>query len=462
MGMWLPIVPLLVIGVVGCVSVDAAGQVSSARKLLAAPLLKPQLPSPHEHRLTNGVIVLTLEDRRSPIVAVQIMIAGAGSYSDPEGVNGMAAAVLAALREGASQGTAATILQNSGAELSTNVAPGHAQITAIALKEHLTAVLDATARILTASTVPRAVFEKELTRARTRYAASFLATTGTRAAGPILADVLATTILSSQRKDGPDYSTASDFHRRHFRPSSVVVGISGDISADAARRLATNAFGHWKVATGPTRERAVARTLPQALLIPAGGAARVRFSVGARVPDPLSAPALDVLNHVYVARLRQRLRVEKGYAYDPSSVVAGTADHSIWSAYADVPAEVWGAALADLLAEIHQLATGRVPAHELQASKNALMAGLPVRMDTPSRALQLHAQRASIRLPPTYWNTYAAQIARVTSNDVRAVAKTHLSIDRLFVAAAGDAQVLDKALQKLRIPIRRHGADEKP
>ena len=153
---------------------------------------------------------------------------------------------MATLRYQILQGIDADATRECGIDLSTGTTPGYPEITGAALKEHFTLLLRSAATLMTARTFSRDVFDKELSGIRARYTLSALASGGARAVPSLVTDLLASTVFGGAADRDADYSTATHIHRRHFRPSSLVVGIAGDISLDEARRLAADAFGGWQ------------------------------------------------------------------------------------------------------------------------------------------------------------------------------------------------------------------------
>lgn len=239
-----------------------------------------------------------------------------------------------------------------------------------------------------------------------------------------------------------------------------MLAVAGDISLEETRQLAGEAFDDWAGAqAADTRARdEVSEVNPsRAILVPVEGMPRVRVNVAAESPEQFSRAsyAMEVLNALCYERLLRRLRVQKGYAYDTPTAITGAADRMMWSVFMDVAAERADAALHDLLTEIENFRSTLVSASELQASKNGLIAGVPIRMETQRRVVELQIQRAIGGMPRDYWGTYPLHIAAVTSDDIRAVAQKYLNAARLFVVAIGEPKAAEAMLHKRGTPTKR-------
>jgi len=63
-------------------------------------VLKVTLPKPKQGDLANGIHLMVLEDHRTPQVAYQLIIPGAGGYFDAPGSSGVASITATMMREG--------------------------------------------------------------------------------------------------------------------------------------------------------------------------------------------------------------------------------------------------------------------------------------------------------------------------------------------------------------------------
>src|SRR4051794_1441272 len=63
-------------------------------------ILKVALPKPKQGDLANGIHLMVLEDHRTPQVAFQLIIPGAGGYFDAPGAGGVASVTATMMREG--------------------------------------------------------------------------------------------------------------------------------------------------------------------------------------------------------------------------------------------------------------------------------------------------------------------------------------------------------------------------
>src|SRR5687768_16504445 len=139
--------------------------VEKGRAPVSNQLLQIKLPRPAEADLSNGLHVMVLEDRRAPQVNIQLIVRGAGGYFDPPDRLGLAQFTAANMREGTATKSSATIaeqLERLAATLTVTatMSDEDATVSATALTEHVDAVLDLMAEVVTGPVFP----EQELAR----------------------------------------------------------------------------------------------------------------------------------------------------------------------------------------------------------------------------------------------------------------------------------------------------------
>jgi len=425
------------------------------REVLSPPLTPLKLPSPVRRVLPNGVTLVFLEDRRAPLVTFGIFVRNAGPHHDPAIAPGIAAAIQATLRESASESIAA-LVQQRGGEIRLNGREGHAAFTGSSLTGGFPALLEVASDMVTQGDIPRAIFDAQYARSRARTAGTIRDPASGRLAAMIFQD-------SPNGTSDSAFELALQFRRERFLPGETLVGITGDLSLNDALSAVERGFGSWR----PVAERtkiavpAVTEPAPRALILPAQGAAQTRYTIGAMAcarTDPDFYP-MEVLNEIIgrrgSGRMFTRLREQKGYAYDPHSVLSTALHRPLWAALLAVRTDISKVALRDFFAELDSIRTELVPEAELQAKKRALIAGLPVRLESPLSTLETHVQLALEGLGANYWEEYLQGIARVTSEDVRRVATKYLEMKRLSIVAVGDPLILEPILRELGLPVTR-------
>jgi len=446
---------------------EQAGQavVEKGRAPINDQLLKISLPRPHHADLSNGLHVLVLEDRRAPQVTMQLIVRGAGGYFDPADHLGLAQFTAANLREGTPGKSSAAIaeeLERLAATLNVGTAMSDedATITAAALTEHVDAVLDLMAEVVTRPTFP----EQEITRYKAQTRAQLMQQ---RANPGFLAQERFSTAVAGTHPDGRtapavealDKTTRESlvaFHKARYVPDHGVIALTGDISlAEAVKKLEAR-FASWKKAGTPAPPVAdpEAITKPSLSLVARPNSVQTGLIVGTqaiRRSDP-DFYAMTVMNKVIgggpTGRLFRHLREEKGYTYGAGSNVVTPRWTGVWVASTNVRNEVTEPALNDLMDEIRQMREVRVPAKEFADSKRSLVAAFALTLESPQAQLQNAILQWRHGLPADYWDRYPERIMAITDADVQAVAKKYLDPSRVQIVAVGNEEAVARALRK--------------
>jgi len=248
------------------------------------------------------------------------------------------------------------------------------------------------------------------------------------------------------KSDMEHYSTsaARDFHRRHYNPTNAVCVLVGDVAMAKARRLAQTYFARYPA--GRRTAEFVTEEPPQQ-----GPRRSVRYLKGARTPlvrigfhgARMGSPdfyALDVLTLILSegrsARLNREL-VQKGlaqeaWAYNPDSryaslvVLGGTPNESNGDRHSYL--EACRKLEALLLEQIRRLESEPVTPEELARVKKLNERSFLERMrSNENLAGTLATLEVQVGWP--YLNSYLEQIAKVTPDDVRRVARTYFDPD---------------------------------
>jgi zinc protease len=440
-------------------------------------VLKIKLPRPSEAQLSNGLHVMVLEDRRAPLVTMQLIVRGAGGYYDPPDHLGLAQFTAANLREGTPGRSSAQIaeqLETLAATLTVNTSMSDedATISASALTDNVDEVLALMAEVVTSPEFP----EAELARYKVQTRAQL---TQQRANPGFLANERFSGVVAGAHPDGRsaptlealDKTTRASlvaFHKANYVPDHGAIALVGDISiAEAVKKLEAQ-LAKWKKAGKPapavTDPPAISR--PTMSLVARPNSVQTNLIVGTqaiRRTDP-DFYALTVMNKVIgggpTGRLFRHLREEKGYTYGAGSSVVAPRWAGVWVASTSVRNEVTEPALTDLLDEIRQLRELKVPEQEFADAKRSLVAAFALALESPQTMLQNAITRWRFGLPADYWDRYAEHIASITVEQAQAMAKKYLDPSRLQIVAVGNEEAVARALRKLG-PVDVYDADGK-
>jgi zinc protease len=455
----------------------APGTILKNKAPVSKETLKVKLPKPQEADLSNGVHLIVLEDHRTPLVNLQMIIDGAGGYYDPANLPGLAGFTATLMREGTASKTSEQISEQLD-RLAATVTVGaglsspFATVTGSGLTNNLDTVLALMADVLRNPSFPQAEIDRYRTRTRAqlmnqRSQPGFLAQERFNRA--VYGEHPAARVSPTPGAlDALTRDALVDFHKAHYVPDRAVLAVSGDITLAQAKEKAEAAFGSWKKsgATIAATEDAPPVSGPSIALVVRPGSVQTTLLVGTQSirRTDRDYEALTVANRTIggpFGRLFEHLREQKGYTYGANSFFSATRYRGSWNASTDVRTEVTDPALTDLMDEIRQMRDTPVPEKELGDMKRAIVAGFARSLESPAALLNNYVDSYIYKLPADYWDTYPDRIEAVTAADVQRVAKKYWSPERLQIVAVGDQANVEPALKKLG-EVQVYDADGKP
>jgi len=242
-----------------------------------------------------------------------------------------------------------------------------------------------------------------------------------------------------------------------YRTGSTTVVVAGDVSADQARMLVTNAFKGWASGTSERRQliatpRATRKTVH---IINKRDAPQSELRIGhvglpRKTPDFFSTLVMNaVLGGLFGSRINLNLREAHGYTYGASSFYDWRRGPGPFVVSTAVQSEVTTPALREILLEIERIRAAKIAEDELSLARDYLDGVFPIRYETTSAIASALATLVIYALPPDYYDTYRTNIRGVTVDEVLRAARAHLHPDDLQTVVVGDAQVIGESLAQL-------------
>jgi predicted Zn-dependent peptidase len=446
----------------------AAAETPSVDRLHPPPLgpTPPlELPSQIHFVLANGLRVRLVEQHRLPIVALELVV-DAGASRDPAALPGLASFTAAMVTEGTATRSSTQISDEVGflgASIGANAGPDTASLSGGCLSEHLADFLQVFADVAMHPSFPKADVERvqderRVTLLQQRDQPAVVAAKAFAAAfwgdHPYGHAIIGTeaALARTRRAD------LLRFHDQYWRPANAELIVVGDATAAQLRPLLDRTLGTWKAGAKAAALPGRGPVAPhRTLLIDKHGASQSYLALGApgldrRSPDFVAATVMfEVLGGGTSSRLFRTLREEKGYTY---GIGAGADARRLAGASVvrgSVKAEVTGAALHDLLAELARMRDEPVPADELEEAKAGIVLSLPSDFATVGEIAGRLGELAIHDLPDDYWNTYAQAVEQVSAEDVQRVARKYLDPGRLTLVMVGPAEVVRPQLASLPI-----------
>jgi len=446
------------------------GTTQGARSEAALPAGGPaprfSLPQIQRRRLTNGLDVLMVEHHELPVVTMNLLVK-AGSAADPADRAGLAHAVANLLDDGTATRSAIEIseqLAAIGAQLSTSVGWDASSLTLTTLTRHT----DSALAIFTDVLLNPAFAETEVSRFR---ASRLTALSQRRDDATAISGVVYPAILYGRAHPygrpalGDEASTraltAADtraFYQSRYVPNNSALVVVGDVRPDEVVARLEQALAGWKAGLAPAVQIDLPAIRDKSVIyvVDRPGAAQSVINIG-HVGVARSSPdyfPLLVLNHIlggqFMSRVNLNLRENKGYTYGARTSFDYRQGPGPFAATAGVQTAVTKESVAEFLRELRGI-RGEIPVtpEELATAKRGLTLSFPRGFETPAQIAARLADIAQYGLAPDYFDTWVANIERVSLGDIARVANAAIDPARLAILVVGDRRAIEPGLRAL-------------
>ena len=411
---------------------------------------------PKRSTLSNGLVLLTSEQRALPMVSIELLI-DAGSRYDGANQEGLANLTSKLLTYGTKRRTAVQIsetLDFIGAGLETGSGQDVASISMTVLKKDLATGLELLADVLTASTFPQA----EIDRQKQEIIASLKAME--EDPGAVAQRTFAAALFPGspygRLVEGTEASVKSlqqkslkEFYARYYRPNRSIMAVVGDVSEQEISQALNQAFRGWSkgepsgqplvpAKIGAPQVLRVNRDLTQANIIMGHN------GVPRGNPDYY---AIQVMNYIlggggFSSRVMDSIRNERGLAYSVYCYFSAEKSHGSFQFIMQTKNETAQEAIRLANEEIQRIREQPVTEQELNDAKDYLIGSFPLRFDTNRKVASFLTQVEFFQLGLDYPERYGDLIGKVSRADVERVAKQYLQPEKLITVIVGNQQKL--------------------
>ena len=461
--------------------------VAAPPALPAAPLLLPTrvaapLPLPVRTftpapavtaRLSNGLQVVLVENHEVPLVNLRIAFM-AGSFEDPVGHEGLAAATAALLTQGVGAYDADAFsreLRKLGSDVSAAAGDDGMVLAASALTRNLAPTLDLLRLAWTAPTFPQA--EWEVLRGQ-----MLDGVTQRRTDPNAIADHVLNVVRWGAAYQGRAPTEASiarlnpklmkRFAKAAMVPEQAVVLVGGDITLAELVPLLEARFGALKV-RGRSLDRSLTLRDPSGstiTLVDKPGASQSVILAERTTGGPRDAdyPALVLANAsiggMFTSRLNMNLREDKGYTYGARSSVGWDLMGAYWTLQAPVQTDATVPALKEILIELGGPASGRpITPAELEKGRGSIVHAYPLKFEEPGWLLGQNEAVWRYNLGVSWITDYLGRIEAVTTDTAQAAWIEHIGSAGLQFVIVGDAAKFRETLKSVGLPIEERDVD---
>src|SRR5215218_7583072 len=377
---------------VALVAADVSAQTPQATPPSPAAPRSGTFPKPVEETLPNGLRVIVIERRETPLFTAQLLIKNGGEVDAPE-LAGLADMTANLLTKGTQTRDATKIAQEIES-LGGSLDSGARWDSSFATVSVMASKIPQATEIL-ADVLRRPIFKsEEVERLRQQYLDNLTLALGDP--GTIARFVAARVVFGDSPYGHPVSGTTESLtritaaeitrmHSRYYRPDNAILVIGGDMGAKDGIALATKYFGDWQKPSAPLPSLSAAMEgagskAGRVVVIdkPDAGQAAVyvaRTGINRKDPDYFRGIVSNSVLSGYSGRLNQEIRIKRGLSYGAGSSLDARRDVGPFVALAQTKNES-GAQVADLLlGEITRLSASPPTDVELTPRKAVLVGG---------------------------------------------------------------------------------------
>ncbi|MEJ7576065.1 MAG: pitrilysin family protein [Pyrinomonadaceae bacterium] len=426
--------------------------------LPARPL---NLPAPYETTLPNGLRVVIVEDKRTPLVSYRLAFR-TGDARDPKELPGLSDMMTGLLTEGTTTRTSRQIadeVARLGATLSAGSNADYTTVAASALSTYGDQILDLMADVALRPSFPQN--EVDLTKQNTKQSlvlqrgqASFLASE--RISRVIFGEhPYAVISTNAGAVDKISREQLTNFHRQTFAPNNAVLVVVGDVQRAALMNRINTLFGSWAKSQTTTASFPAlpVRTARAIYVVDRPGSAQSNIVIANAAitrTSPDYFPALlmhTILGASGSARLFMNLRESKGYTYGAYSNLDARREAGSFRSTAEVRTPVTGDSLKEFFYELNRIRNEAVTDKELADAKSYLTGVFPIRLETQEGLVDQLVQIKMFGLQDDYLQTYRDRVTRVTKEDVQRAAQRYVTPDKVAIVIVGDAAAISNQIK---------------
>jgi zinc protease len=471
-----------VAGLLTLTTVALPAQSKLDRSKMPAPAAMPttKIPAWTKTKLANGAELIVSVKKELPLVSFNVGFVGGSANYEPKGKTGIAGFTAQMLAEGTATKTAdefSNAQQTLGIAVTSNITAETGVVGFTALKDRFDGALALLADMMLNPKLPADALE------RIRGRAVVTITQGRDNPNVVAGQIFQKTTFGDDHPYGQFATEASvksitrddivAFHKAFYTPGHAVISVAGDVDPAKVKAAVEKAFAAWAKAGSkpdfkyPTAPEHKARTI---YLVDKKQAAQSVFQLGHTGPDRYTPDyyALEVMNMalggLFQSRLNHDIREEKGYSYGVGSGFDYGRGPGAFRASGGIVTAKSDSALILFIKHFTDV-QGRVPFtdDEIKQAKDALVQSLP------QTFASVNGVRGAISgiylrdLPENYYQTYAANVNKVSKDDLVRVAKKYIDLDKMNLVIVGDRATIEDALRKTGIaPIVLLDVDGKP
>ncbi len=424
-------------------------------------------PVPEVRKLSNGMTLYLLEDHELPVFDINGIVK-TGTIYDPIDKIGLASICASVMRSGGTVSREPDVLneelESMAASVEVGMSPEYGSVSLSTMAEDIEKGLEIFADVLR-----NPAFRQEKLDLRKQQAIEAIRR---RNDNPIqLAWRNFSAILYGKEHPFGWYSeietvesiTVEDlkaFHSKYYHPNNIMLSITGDFETEQLINQLESVFAGWimndidypdipavEVSYKPSVNH-IQKDLPQTTML-------IGHLGIKRTPDFPDFFALSVMNDIlgeggFTSRLMKQVREKHGLAYMVGSLMQTSlyTNPGEWFAYCGSSSEKTAQAMSLIIEIIREMREEPVSDEELQLTKDSLINSFVFGFESSSQIAFQQMILAYREFDPDFLKTYTDNIAKVTAEDVQAVAEKYLHPDGLTIVTVGNRDNFDRPLSE--------------
>jgi zinc protease len=438
------------------------------------------IPPVKEKKLPNGLRVVVVEKRSSPLVTAQLLVT-AGANAEEMKKAGLANITAGMLTKGTKTRNATQIAESMeflGGSINAGAGWNNSNVTSTFTSDKLDKAM-----AIMADVVLNPSFKQEeidLLQTQTLDGLAY----NLKQPG-FLANYVASRYSFDEHPAGgtPESIKAlnrgdlMEFYKNMYIPENAVLILTGDITEAKANVMARQLFGKWKnppppptyngpaVSPHESGERQILRRI-LVIDLPDAGQAAVKYlkkgeGISRRDREYYPASVLNsLLGGGYSSRLNQEIRIKRGLSYGAGSSFAWRGRKNNFSTSTQTKNESAAEVAELVVAEIKRLGDKSADEKEIGPRKLVLNGSFGSALETTGGIAGLLSELYTFGLPASNMQTYMTGVRTVASSQVRDFAYKNFRDGDIIIV--GDAKLFMDDLRKRfpRTPIETIKADD--
>ncbi|WP_235838626.1 M16 family metallopeptidase [Cognaticolwellia aestuarii] len=422
------------------------------------------VPKMWQETFANGIKILATQSKETPTTSILIKIP-AGHYYESKDKAGTASLLAAMLNESTTKRSAEDMskeLQKLGASVGISAGNSYLAINVNTLTKHLDATLALVYEKLTAPAFLSNEFQRNKSNAiqdaiNGKKDAGYLASTAYRQL--LHADnIAAISSAGSQASlNNIQLADVKALYEQQVKPKDSEIILVSDLAK--ARVLQSLAI--FKPLTGAGKKLSLDLPASKAktgviYLVNKDNAAQSAIRIGKRsltqdvTGEYYRAYLMNFpLGGAFNSRINLNLREDKGYTYGARSYFYGDKFSGVYTASAEVRADVTDKSIVEFVKEIQHYADKGISDEELAFMRNAINQKDALKYETPGSKLSFLAQILEHNLSADFVKQRNEIVKNISKEEINALAQKHLNIKEMLMVVVGDTKTLKPQLEAL-------------